>query len=576
MKIKTVILCICTLLLLISYVSADDWHMFRHDPAHTGATSDTVKPSGKPLLILLWHFETGSSVRSSPAVYDGLVYIGSDDGCVYALDAMSGNLKWRYKTGSAVSSSPAVSEGLVYINSQEGSVYALDVKNGKLKWTYQIGLYYTGSSLYSSPAVADGIVYVGSSDGCVYALDAKNGDLKWKHPIHSYSSFIDKELEEDLHKGIISRELKNMFKLNGLVLSENSTVKRGEGNLKSIIVDEENGMIHEIWKEGVSSATLHGNTYFSPLSVYTRNSIYSSPALFGGTVYVKSGYFYALDAKNGGSLWKYNMGQGSSSSPTISNGMVYIGSNAGYVYALDAKNGDLLWKYNTGSPIYTSPAVADSIVYVASWASDVYALDAKNGDLLWKSHTGAGSSSSPAISNGMVFIGADDGYVYALDATNGDLKWKYKTDDRVESSPAVSNGIVYVGSWDGGIYAFMSPYPFAFSSAQSAIDSANKVGADTTQAQNMLNQARTTSDLNLVHRAKASAERARTTRLILYGVAVFLIFLSSTFASVKIGRRKYEQKIKDRVLQYKPQIEQWEIEGFKGEILSEFKKNWLK
>ena len=78
-----------------------------------------------------------------------------------------GDLLWRYKTGHFVVSSPAVVDGVVYVGSYDSYVYALDADSGQLRWRYE-----TGYRVYSSPAVVDGVVYVGSGDDYLYALDA--------------------------------------------------------------------------------------------------------------------------------------------------------------------------------------------------------------------------------------------------------------------------------------------------------------------------------------------------------------------------------------------------------------------
>jgi outer membrane protein assembly factor BamB len=86
------------------------------------------------------------------------------DNHVYALDASSGELRWRYLTGGRVTSSPAVADGVVYVGSHDNYVYALDASSGELRWRYQ-----TGHNV-SSPAVAGGVVYVGSHDDYLYAI----------------------------------------------------------------------------------------------------------------------------------------------------------------------------------------------------------------------------------------------------------------------------------------------------------------------------------------------------------------------------------------------------------------------
>ena len=94
--------------------------MFRGDPAHTGVNPG---PGFESSPRLLWRFQTGGNVDSSPAVVDGVVYIGSGDEYVYALDAATGKQDWRFQTGGYVLSPPAVMDGVVYIGSSGGYSY---------------------------------------------------------------------------------------------------------------------------------------------------------------------------------------------------------------------------------------------------------------------------------------------------------------------------------------------------------------------------------------------------------------------------------------------------------------------
>lgn len=96
--------------------------MFRGNPAHTGLNPGPgVERSPK----LLWRFQTGGGDVSSPAVVGEVVYVGSKDNHVYALDAATGEERWRFQTGSIVRSSPAVVDGVVYVGSNDGYVYAI-------------------------------------------------------------------------------------------------------------------------------------------------------------------------------------------------------------------------------------------------------------------------------------------------------------------------------------------------------------------------------------------------------------------------------------------------------------------
>jgi eukaryotic-like serine/threonine-protein kinase len=125
----------------------------------------TIPPSGDGYLYALnaststklWSYNTGKDVFSSPAVANGVVYIGSLVHNVDALNASTGALLWSYTTGGAVGSS-----------SYDKKVYALKAKTGALLWSYT-----TDSGMYSSPAVSNGVLYVGSLEGGVYAFGLK-------------------------------------------------------------------------------------------------------------------------------------------------------------------------------------------------------------------------------------------------------------------------------------------------------------------------------------------------------------------------------------------------------------------
>ncbi len=160
-----------------------NWASFRDGPQRTGVNpyENVLSPSTVPGLNELWSFPTGSSVGSSPAVANGVVYVGSGDHNVYALNATTGAELWSYTTGGPVSSSPAVANGVVYVGSYDHNVYALNATTGAERWSYT-----TGGVVSSSPAVASGVVYVGSNDANVYALNATTGAKLWSYTTGSF------------------------------------------------------------------------------------------------------------------------------------------------------------------------------------------------------------------------------------------------------------------------------------------------------------------------------------------------------------------------------------------------------
>lgn len=125
----------------------------------------------------IWRFETQGSVRSTPAVAAGRVYFGSYDHCVYALDAKTGALAWKHDTLEPVVSSALVDGGSVYIGSRSSDLFALDADTGSPRWKF----FYWSSWVESSPTLRDGTLYIGSSDyQQVFAIDAASGAERWR------------------------------------------------------------------------------------------------------------------------------------------------------------------------------------------------------------------------------------------------------------------------------------------------------------------------------------------------------------------------------------------------------------
>ena len=133
-------------------------------------TSSRIRASAEPAMLSVtvrWTSDTGYYAGSGPAAAGGTVYVGNENGTVYALDAVTGRVRWAYTTVDSVDSAPAVAGSTVYIGSRDGTVHALDAATGGLRWHYT-----TASGIDSSPAAAGGLVYIGTDDGMVYALRA--------------------------------------------------------------------------------------------------------------------------------------------------------------------------------------------------------------------------------------------------------------------------------------------------------------------------------------------------------------------------------------------------------------------
>lgn len=191
-------------------------------------------------------------------------------------------------------------------------------------------------------------------------------------------------------------------------------------------------------------------------TAHTEDNILSSPTVANGLVYIGSGHrLFAFNANTGVERWASFTNVIFYSSPAVVNGLVYIGSWDGKLYAFNANTGELQWNSSTGSHIWSSPTVINGRVYVGSQAGKLYAFDAKTGALQWTASTDSAIFySSPAVVNGFVYVGTYAGKLYAFDAATGIRKWASLAGSHISSSPAVANGLVFVGSIDAQLYAF--------------------------------------------------------------------------------------------------------------------------
>ena len=138
--------------------SAQDALVFRGDLQHTGV----YHAAGAPKFnALKWKFHTGGRVIASPAIVNGVVYVGSTDGNLYAIDAASGAQKWKFETKAWEVSSPAVASGVVYFLSYDGHLYALDAATGQVKWKFATGgeKHYAGTHLHHLEPAVESMIF---------------------------------------------------------------------------------------------------------------------------------------------------------------------------------------------------------------------------------------------------------------------------------------------------------------------------------------------------------------------------------------------------------------------------------
>lgn len=339
------------------------------DPiVYVGSNENTLYAINANTGNEVWSFtEPSESIYlSSPTVVDGVVYVGSSDSILYAVDAKSGDEIWSFTNPSGgISSSPTIVDGVAYVGSSDSSLYAVDTGTGTEEWSFT----QPSGEIISSPNVVDGVAYVGSSDSTLYAVDTATGTEEW-----------------------------SFTKLSG--------------------------------------------------------EINSSPIVADGTVFIgaNDGTLYAVDTDTKNERWSFTKPSDAiRSSPAVVNETVYFGSNEGVLYALDITTGDELWSFTKPSGVIrSSPTIIDGILYVGSGQGSggfnqngsVWAIDAENGDQIWRFNSPSERvQSSPTVFDGTVYVGAQNNSLYAIDTETGDQEWQFGVDgsitNGVHSSPTV-------------------------------------------------------------------------------------------------------------------------------------------
>jgi outer membrane protein assembly factor BamB len=171
------------------------------------------------------------------------------------------------------------------------------------------------------------------------------------------------------------------------------------------------------------------------------------------------GEVVAFDRRTGAIRWRRTIGPTESSS-LVANGLVYVGDWSGRVWALDVHTGATRWTFRASGPVKSSPALAGGRIVVGAYDGHVYALDAHTGRLGWRASaqprlgSAGGFYSTPAAAYDRVYIGSTDGKVYSFGAESGRLRWSHATGGYVYAAPAVWRRLVLVGSYDHVFYAF--------------------------------------------------------------------------------------------------------------------------
>jgi outer membrane protein assembly factor BamB len=338
------------------------WPMVRGNPLQTGVAASALPEK----LEILWRFEAKDAIDGTAAIVDGVVYVGSYDEYLYAIDLNTGKEKWKYKAGP-IKASPSFFKGVVYAGDENGVFHAVDAATGKEKWTFE-----TGGEITCGANFADDKILFGSYDSTLYCLSL-DGKKLW--------------------------EVKTEGPVNGSpVVAGGKTFVAGCDSVLHIIDVKDGKELAQVDLGGQAAAT---------------------GAVIGDHLYVgtMTDQVLGIDLKERKVVWTYEpeaRSQAFYASAAVTDNLVIVGCRNRVLYALDRKTGKEAWKFETKGRVDPSAVVVGKRVYAPSMDGKLYVLDLEAGKLLETFTLGQQITASPAVSDNRLVIGTVDGVLYCL------------------------------------------------------------------------------------------------------------------------------------------------------------------
>lgn len=340
-----------------------DWPLFRGNPLQTGVASSDLPAQ----LAVRWKFAVKDRIESSAAIVEGVVYFGSYDEHLYALNLKDGSLKWKRKLGP-IKAAPSVKGGVVYVGDEEGFFHAVTAADGKPRWKFE-----TGGEITSSANFVGDRVLFGSGDSMLYCLTTAGKEL-WK------------------------------IRIEGGPVNGSPAVVEGRTFVGGC--DSRIHVIDAMKGKELASVELDGQT--------GATAAVGGDHVFIGTM--QSGQLQAVNWKKAEVTWTFEpkRPQGFYSSPALTDKLVIVGGRDRLVHAVARDTGKLVWSFPTKNRVDGSAVVVGRRVFIGSLDGNLYALDLAKGTELQRWELGRGIVASPAVGGGCLVIGTTDGVLYCL------------------------------------------------------------------------------------------------------------------------------------------------------------------
>jgi polyvinyl alcohol dehydrogenase (cytochrome) len=440
-----------------------------------------------PRLELKWAFgfPDATSAWAQPSVVGGWLFVGSQNGTVYGLDAKSGCIRWFFSADGGVRTAISVGSnwrgGTVYFGDTSGNAYALDAANGHLLWKTKVEEHPL-ARVTGAPALYKDRLYVPMSSyeetqgarpeyacctfrGSVSALDAKTGKIVWR-------SYMIPDIPQPRGQS-----------LSGVTLYGPA----GASIWSSPTVDIKRKVIYVGTGNSYAGSVAVASDSVVALDLWT-GKIKWIKQLFANDVFVsgcRSGSSNPNCADQKGP--DYDFGNSPIIAP-LANGrsIIVIGQKSGNGWGLDPDHqGAVLWQYHAGvggalGGIEWGSAVDAQHAYFAvsdifsSAPGGLHAVNLKDGAKVWYAapspptcaggpRCNAAQAAAISVIPGVIFSGSNDGTLRAYSATDGNIVWSVNTEREFQTvngvpgrgasmlgpGPVIAGSMLYVPSGYG-------------------------------------------------------------------------------------------------------------------------------
>jgi len=307
-----------------------------------------------------WQTKVNSTLPTSPLVVEDILYTGSSNGKLYALNIETGEEIWSVGGFGQLENAGAVSGDMIVSGGYSQDVRALDRRTGSELWSFT-----TENLIQATPLIVGNRVYIATYHA-VYALDLNSGSLIWEVETG----------DEDAYTGAPAYDAGVIYTTGGKLL---------------LALDAESG--RELWRT-------------------EKDEQFLGLAVANGFVYVGNWNkdFYAFDQVTGEERWKFQAEGEIWFPPAVNEDTVYVG-NVDTLHALNAQTGELRWSLKTGGNFVSEPIIAEDVVYMSDGNHEtkrgthhLYALDAITGEELWVFETVSTFLPAPALGNGVIYL----------------------------------------------------------------------------------------------------------------------------------------------------------------------------